>query len=324
MTNGMGSHSDPYPSCTLLYDFVAARARSSPALVALSWRGDDAEDTLDISYRDLITLALTLAKELTDLEQLIIPICLPKSIEMVVSMLAVSSAGKAYCNIEPDLPTDRKRDIVEESTSVRRSVSGRPTVVGSVEGDFNLVDPSAVLVRAIERLGRDVAIEAPISLQDLPRPDPSSPAYLIYTSGSTGKPKGIIVSHSNVAAFLRNYHGIFSRCPADDPRGCRVLQFASYGFDVIVMNVWDTFAVGPDLPLPKVRLTLNSTAAPSASRLATPYVQISLKPSEIYVAPMSISRRAFRNSFSTPTPIRPQTRRTCPLGERRRVARCGI
>ena len=82
-----------------------------------------------------------------------------------------------------------------------------------------------------------VHADHPLSDTPLPTPSPSDPAYLIYTSGSTGAPKGIVVEHGNVAAFLRNYRGVFGRAPGE-----RVLQFPSYSFDVSVMNIWDTFA----------------------------------------------------------------------------------
>lgn len=235
----------PYPGCALLHDFYLARARSDPDLIALSWHGDEAGDGLDVSYAQLRDLALILAAELVHIDQAVIPICLPKSIEMVVAMLAVLLVGKAYCNMEPDLPLERKKDMLEEVVTVDRDDKvARPTVLGQIQGDFRCIDPTRTLHPALAALRSHRPIDAPsLGESDLMRPPAEAPAYVIYTSGSTGKPKGIVISHSNVAAFLRNYQGVFDRVKADDPRGCRVLQFASYAFDVMVMNIWDTFAV---------------------------------------------------------------------------------
>ncbi|KAA1111531.1 hypothetical protein PGT21_003152 [Puccinia graminis f. sp. tritici] len=66
-------------------------------------------------------------------------------------------------------------------------------------------------------------------------------AYIVYTSGTTGQPKPIKISNSNLLQFLFNYSLRFQR--KNDGR-TRVLQFASYSFDVSVMSIWDTLAHG--------------------------------------------------------------------------------
>jgi non-ribosomal peptide synthetase component F len=65
-------------------------------------------------------------------------------------------------------------------------------------------------------------------------------AYIVYTSGTTGQPKPIKISNSNLLQFLFNYSLRFQR---KNDGLTRVLQFASYSFDVSVMSIWDTLAV---------------------------------------------------------------------------------
>jgi acyl-CoA synthetase (AMP-forming)/AMP-acid ligase II len=241
---------------------------------------------------------------------------------MVVSMLAVVLAGKAYCNIEPDLPLGRKQDIVAEAVAVDVDRVDRPVVIGAIEGDVDLLDPFQILREHMAALRRRRTLSPPSAI--FPRPSPSAPAYLIYTSGSTGKPKGIIVTHANVAAFLRNYRGIFGRCRADEPRGCRVLQFASYGFDVVVMNIWDTFAVRVAACSAWTYAdTCGSTVALSASQPAMPSGPISPRPSKTWAVPTSTSPRPSPTCCSMPTRIRPPTWPNCRSGGEGRVARSG-
>lgn len=70
---------------------------------------------------------------------------------------------------------------------------------------------------------------------------PDQTAYIVYTSGTTGQPKPIKISNSNLLSFLFNYSTRFQR---KNDGLTRVLQFASYSFDVSVMSIWDTLAHG--------------------------------------------------------------------------------
>ena len=224
-----------YEGCELLHDFVLPR--SSSVAIALSWR-DGSDDALDISYADLVRLGRIVAAELVRLApgQRVVPLCLAKSVEMIPSMLGVLLAGKAYCAIEPALPVDRKRAIADEVLELGRAAD-EPSVIlcrqGST-GDFpsqsyHPVDPASILAEELAALRRGSAVPD----VELPSVEvsPSSLAYVVHTSGSTGKPKGIKIAHSNVAAFLRAYRGVFGRHDRGD---CRVLQFPSYAFDVVV------------------------------------------------------------------------------------------
>lgn len=243
------SNSPPPPSaypehCTTLPSFFLHTASLTPNAPALQF------DTTVLSYAQLLHLATFFAHDLVERgvqRGQIVPLCVDKSIEMIISMLGILLAGCGYLNLEPKFPSARKEGIVRElegeglGAGVAVVQSGEKEVWGSwsegKEGLLILVDPSEILAPLLERLDT-LETDFPLPAIDLPVSKPTDPAYLIYTSGSTGAPKGIIVEHRNVAGFLRNYRGVFGRAPGE-----RVLQFASYAFDVSVMNIWDTFSV---------------------------------------------------------------------------------
>lgn len=259
---------DAYPaSCTTLHSFVLHAASEHPSSPALQF------DELVLSFSQLVHvarhLALHLLPHINEPGQ-VVPICIDKSPQMIISMLAVLLAGGAYLNLEPSFPEGRKRGILEELGQ-----EGMLADIAVVQRDggekgmweswgvlsAGVVDPEAI-TRDLLRDVSNVMARTPLPDDvDWPQAKPEDPAYVIYTSGTTGKPKGICVEHRNVSAFLRcvntssgdsddltdslrshrNYRGVFGRA-----HGERVLQFPSYSFDVSVMNIWDTLAVRMD------------------------------------------------------------------------------
>ncbi|KPV72864.1 uncharacterized protein RHOBADRAFT_55536 [Rhodotorula graminis WP1] len=207
---------------------------------------------------------------------LVLPIVVDKSPAMVVSLLAASLAGYGYLALEPSFPAARKEGICAEladkgmlasaalvqGTDGERARWERMTRDGDSSSAKPLfravVDPAELLAPLLDfaaahesssaAAGDELARRFPVpSVEGVggwPLVEEDDLAYVIYTSGTTGKPKGIMVEQRNVAAFLRNYRGVFGRA-----RGERVLQFPSYSFDVSVMNIWDTFAHGATLCL---------------------------------------------------------------------------
>src|SRR5262249_53920318 len=139
---------------------------------------------------------------------------LPRSVEMVVAVLAVLKAGGAYLPVDPDYPAERRA--------------------------FMLADAEPVLVLDEAALERD--------LSGLPGTDPKieverdHPAYVIYTSGSTGTPKGVVVTHRGVASLA---HAQIERFAVTSDS--RVLEFASPSFDAALSELAMAFVSGAAL-----------------------------------------------------------------------------
>ncbi|WP_197361163.1 non-ribosomal peptide synthetase, partial [Streptomyces clavuligerus] len=174
---------------------------------------------LRMSYAELDHRSGVLARGLRDRgvgPGSVVGLCLEKSPELIVALLAVLRAGGAYLPIPPDHPADRIVTMVTGSRAVL-------VVVADVAGRAGLPElPVDTLVLAAGDGAGDTAPLPPVPVA------PDSPAYVIHTSGSTGRPKAVQVSHRNLAsahAAWRERYGL-----ADEP-GCH-LQMAAPSFDV--------------------------------------------------------------------------------------------
>ncbi|BCJ37378.1 hypothetical protein Athai_48810 [Actinocatenispora thailandica] len=151
----------------------------------------------------------------------VVAVCLERSIELAVTLLAVLKSGAAYLPLDPGHPRDRLRYLLADS--------GAGTLVCR---------------RGHAELGTDAGIplllaDEPAGWADQPGTNPEwhggadAPAYLIYTSGSTGKPKGVLNAHRAVLNRLDWMQAAYPIGPAD-----AVLQKTPASFDV---SVWEFF-----------------------------------------------------------------------------------
>ncbi|MFI1735533.1 amino acid adenylation domain-containing protein [Streptomyces acidicola] len=153
----------------------------------------------------------------------LVGVCLERSAELVVALLAVLKAGGAYLPIDPDSPADRIAYIVEDAAPVLLVTTG---AAGDLAHDLPLVH----LDRADAFDGESAA-----DLTDAERRTalrPAHPAYVIYTSGSTGRPKGVLIPHRNVVGLFTATRD-FGFGPDDV-----WTLFHSYAFDFSVWELW--------------------------------------------------------------------------------------
>jgi len=167
-----------------LFSTVFAHCRAGNTKCALTSGGKQ------LTYAELESAVLALAGRLqTQLhEPELVGICLPRSVDMVVAMLAVVRGGGAYVPLDPAFPVERLRYMVEHSRLAR-------------------IVTTKALQSLFEGTGVDiVALDLPAATaQAAPAPKivPSdAKAYVIYTSGSTGQPKGVAVPRGALVNFL--------------------------------------------------------------------------------------------------------------------------
>ncbi len=177
-------------------------------------------------------------------------VCLPRTADLVVALLAVLRAGAGYLPLDPAYPADRVRLVLDDSCAPlvvtdRATVgllSGRATpILLDVDGTDDAADavgPDAV----------DSTVEPEVGLDDR--------AYVIYTSGSTGRPKGVDLPHRGVNAMLR-----WAAATYEPHELTGVLFATSVCFDISVFEVFFPLSVGGTVIVAENALELPELAA---------------------------------------------------------------
>ncbi|MDJ0025656.1 amino acid adenylation domain-containing protein [Gordonia alkanivorans] len=209
----------------LIPDAVAEQVRAAPDAPALVF-GDRT-----VTYREFGARVADLARSLISVgvgPDVAVAVCVPRSVELLVAVHAIVTAGGHYVPIDTEAPIDRGEYMVETAgadvvvvgpgvlPSVVADLGSRVTVI-TVDSGAD-VDPSTSPLAAAERRG-------------VLRPDHA--AYTLFTSGSTGRPKGVTVSHRAIAnrlAWMQDEHLL---SPSDT-----VVQKTPVTFDV---SVWELF-----------------------------------------------------------------------------------
>lgn len=154
-------------------------------------------------------------------------ICMERSLELIVSILAVLKAGGAYVPMDPDYPAERLRFMAADS-------------------DIRILLTQDTLLHRLPNTCRRILVDedwAQIARESTNNPGPmdlsNNIAYVIYTSGSTGKPKGVMVTHDNVIHLLESASEYYRFSSADI-----WTLFHSYTFDFSVWEIWGALACG--------------------------------------------------------------------------------
>lgn len=190
-----------------------------------------------ISYAQLHAQALAIQEQLlarlpAGVDQPIVAICLPKSLGLYASLLAVLGCGAVYLPLDPATPAQRL-DFILKNAQASLLIH---------DGAFTGAD------QPIPKLDLSILPEpaaAPFSGLMRRRPAACEPCVAIYTSGTTGQPKGVLLSQRNISHFQAWYVGHVQL----EPRS-RVLQFSTINFDASLLDILPTWAAGAELVVP--------------------------------------------------------------------------
>ncbi|MBV8997008.1 MAG: AMP-binding protein, partial [Pseudonocardiales bacterium] len=209
-------------------DLFAGQVVRTPDAVAVC-----CED-VQLSYGELNTRANQLARLLIQHgagPERCVALALPRSIELIVAVVAVLKSGAAYVPIDLDYPSERITSMLDDAAAVllvtASEVHERLTGVDSQVTRLVLDDPEVLgwvdrqPVTDVTDADRGGVIE------------PDSPAYVIYTSGSTGRPKGVVIPHGNLMRLFSATQRWFEF----DGRDVWTL-FHSCAFDFSVWEIW--------------------------------------------------------------------------------------
>ncbi len=235
-----------FPRNRCLHQLFEAQARRTPNRGALEFAGQQ------LTYRELNRRANQLARHLRKLgagPEKLIGVCVERSLEMVVGLLAVLKAGAAYIALDPKYPRERidymlKDAGIEVLLTQRRLADSLPLSVASGE-------PCKANVKTVcldadwKMIARHDSknLSSAVTARNL--------AYVIYTSGSTGQPKGVAIEHKSAVAFLHWAKGVFSHAEL-----AGVLASTSICFDLSVFELFAPLSWGGKVILVENALAL--------------------------------------------------------------------
>ena len=211
----------------------------TPGAVAAEFEGES------WSYAQLNARANQIARRLRAAgvgPEALVGVCMPAGLARLAGLLGIWKAGGGYVPLDPALPTERLAFMMTDTqmqvllTDDRSLASARAAVQQAAVQQV----ADAVTVLSLDALPADANAD---DLTGVPV-TPENVAYVLYTSGSTGRPKGVLVEHRQVINLV---HGMIERWQVAGSDA--VLQFASFTFDVSVLDMFVPLLAGARLVL---------------------------------------------------------------------------
>lgn len=216
------------PASCVHETFAAQAARTPDARAVV-------QGPQSLTYRELDSRANQLAHRLRELgvaADVPVALCLPRSLDLVVAMLAALKAGGAYVPLDPDYPAERMTLMLADA---------KPPVLVTQQSRLAALPPFDGHVLCIDRDAAELATRP----TDAPACDatPAHLAYVIYTSGSTGRPRGVMVTHDSVVGLACKQN--FVTISTDDTIG----HVSNVAFDAATFEVWGALLNGARLAI---------------------------------------------------------------------------
>ena len=221
----------PTPVEMCVHDVIAQTVLRQPESTAIcAWDGE-------LTYMKLDELSTRLAHHLISNGvgmNVVVPLCSEKSMWMPIAALAVMKAGGVSVAMDVTQPRGRLELIIQQlspqiilSSSVSRQLAG-----SLAKCPLFIVDESTIRQKSSTN-------------PPLPLVSPSAMLYIVFTSGSTGNPEGVMITHGNFSSALQYQNKAFGLT-----ENSRVLDSASYAFDLAWYNLLQTLTVGRCLCMP--------------------------------------------------------------------------
>ncbi|WP_394842261.1 amino acid adenylation domain-containing protein [Pendulispora brunnea] len=215
-----------YPRDACIHELIENRAARTPDAVALAF-----EDK-QLTYGQLEARANRLAQYIVAVGAeakvdvgpgVIVGVCLERSLDMVVALLAIAKTGAAYMPLDPSYPRQRLAFILEHSRA--------PLLVTSGQLESNLEYGSKIRTIRLD-LEKD-ALDACMATPPKSSVTAEHVAYVLYTSGSTGEPKGVEVGHRALTNLISYFVEELAVEPSDT-----LLAVTSFSFDISGLEIW--------------------------------------------------------------------------------------
>lgn len=241
-----------FPEYLTIAELVSRQVIESPDKPAVY------DDAHHLTYRTLDSDSTKLAKQLLHSgvsSGSIVGVCMERSTQMMVALLAVLKVGAAYLPLDKNFPKERLLYMLSDSGCrtllVDESTSGTITLNEVTELHVHS------LVNSPLNDAEANAIEKPV-IADV---KPSDIAYLIYTSGSTGNPKAVQVTHQNVVNFLAS----MGKTPGLNQNDV-IVAVTTLSFDIAVLELWLPLVVGASVVIASKETSTNGKRLASLLR----------------------------------------------------------
>ena len=214
-----------YPKDKCIHELFEEQVEKSPDAVAVTFEDQQ------LTYRELNKRANQLAHYLRKRgvgPDVLVAICVERSLEMVVGLLGILKAGGAYVPLDPEYPQERLTFMVEDAQPAVLLTQARVAE--------KLSNPKFPLL-CLDRDWEQISKETEENTENKARAD--NIAYVIYTSGTTGQPKGVMTSHHNIGRLFGATEAWFHFRNNDV-----WTMFHSYAFDFSVWEMWGALLYG--------------------------------------------------------------------------------
>jgi amino acid adenylation domain-containing protein len=231
-----------YPKDKCIHQLFEEQVKRTPEAVAV------VSEDRQLTYGELNRRANQLANYLKKLgvgPEVLVGICVERSLEMIVGLLGILKAGGAYVPLDPKYSKEHLAYILEDA---------RASVLITQQRLVEDVASSSERVMCLDQDWQQIDKENGENLEN--RTAPENLAYVIYTSGSTGKAKGVAIQHASVVAFLTWTSTFFSRTEM-----AGVLASTSICFDLSVFEIFGTLSYGGRVVLAQNALALSALPA---------------------------------------------------------------
>ncbi len=263
-----------FPADQSLRTLIAQQTQRTPDSIAVRF------GEVQLTYRELEQRTNQLAGTLRSHgigPDAIVGICIERSLEMVIAVLAVLKAGGAYLPLDPAYPADRLAFMIRDAN---------PPVLLTQERLVASLPPHGAKVICLDRDWADIATastHAPAAATC-----DRNLAYVIYTSGSTGRPKGVAMEIGPVTNLIH-----WQARSAMKKGAFKTLQFASLSFDVAFQEIFTTLTAGGCIVIPPEKIRrdmfelLGFLEREGVERLFLPFVALS------HIADAAVSENLF-------------------------------